>query len=149
MYLRDYRDVLTGGLLICAGLFVALYAARHYALGTLNQMGPGMFPVWLGILLALIGIAILVSGLLRDGPEIEADIRPFASVVTGLLAFVLTVDVLGMIPAIVLLVAASAYADGEYRPLRTLILGAALAMLAVLVFRIGLGVPIAPFRWPF
>jgi len=149
MYLRDYRDVLAGGLLASAGIFVALYAARHYALGTLNQMGPGMFPVWLGAILAVIGATILISGLLRPGPEFKPDVRPFVAVIAGLVAFVLTVDVLGMIPAIVLLVAAAAFAERPYRPLTVLILGAALASIAVLVFRVGLGVPIEPMRWPF
>lgn len=149
MYLRDYRDVLAGGLLVCAGVFVALYAFQHYALGTFNQMGPGMFPVGLGVVLALIGVAILISALLRPGPELTADIRPFVAVIAGMIAFVLAVDVLGMVPAIMLLVVAAAAAESAFRPLPALILGAALATIAVMIFRVGLGVPIEPLRWPF
>jgi hypothetical protein len=149
MYLRDYRDILAGGLLMVLGLFVGLYAAQNYRLGTPSQMGPGMFPLWLGVLLTIIGAAILISAFFRPGPWIKPHYRQFIAVIAGILAFTLTVDVLGMIPAISLLTVAAALADDELGPLPILALSASLSVIAVLIFRFGLGIPIEPVRWPF
>ena len=44
----------------------AMFIARNYPFGTALRMGPGYFPMLLGGLLILFGLAILASGL-RDG----------------------------------------------------------------------------------
>ena len=51
MYARDWRDVIAGGLLGLGGLAIAAYAVSHYSLGTLQHMGPGMFPAATGVVL--------------------------------------------------------------------------------------------------
>ena len=54
---RDYA----GGMLMTAiGLAAAIQGAR-YPIGELSRMGPGFFPVALGVLLALAGLAIALS----------------------------------------------------------------------------------------
>ena len=42
---------------------VAMFIARNYPFGTALRMGPGYFPMVLGGLLILFGLAILASGL--------------------------------------------------------------------------------------
>jgi hypothetical protein len=41
------------------GLFFAI-VARQYQYGTAAKMGPGYFPFWLGVLMALIGLLVLI-----------------------------------------------------------------------------------------
>ena len=40
---RDYRDIIAGGLLMAAGVWMALYAQGTLDLGSVRRMGPGMF----------------------------------------------------------------------------------------------------------
>ena len=49
--------LLFGGL----GLFVAIYAATHYPLGTALRMGPGYFPAGVGGIVALLGLVLTAS----------------------------------------------------------------------------------------
>ena len=106
---RDMHDLLWGAFLALLGLGVAAYAALHYDLGTPRQMGPGFFPVGLGVVLAGLGLNISVSAWWRS-----ADARPFAwremlAVSAGLLFFGLTLDRIGLIiaTAVTVLIASS------------------------------------------
>lgn len=70
------RDLLTGLLLLAVAVFF-LFASRQYALGTPRQMGPAFFPVTLAVLLALIGLALCVRGMISGAPDaIAATISP-------------------------------------------------------------------------
>ena len=55
---RHLKDSLAGGVFMLCGLVFA-WGARAYPLGTSARMGPGYFPLMLGILLALIGAVIM------------------------------------------------------------------------------------------
>ena len=149
MYTRDYRDLIGGGLLLLLGLFVGIHALTSYDVGTLRHMGPGMFPAWLGFLLASIGAVILVLGLFRPGERIEPDYRQFFAVILGVIVFGVTVKTFGMIPAVVLLTLAAVLADDKLGVVAAAALAVTLSVLALLIFRVGLGVPLQSFMWPF
>lgn len=146
---RDYQDVIGGGLLLALGLFAALYGMENYRLGTPRHMGPGMFPAVLGFILAGLGLIIILSACFRRGSINPPDLRSLAAVLTGVCAFAIAAPRLGMVPAIVLLTIASSFADNKLRWGRTLLLSLFLSVLAVLIFRIVLGVQLLPFRWNF
>ena len=141
-------DVLGGLLLIATGLFFALYGGAHYGFGELRKMGPGFFPIVLGWTLAGLGAIQLLTALrgeiVRAGPVAW---RSGAAVLAGLAAFAWLVDKVGMVPSTVVLVCVVALAERTFRLGRTVALAAALAVLAVLIFAYGLGLPIPPFRW--
>ena len=58
------KDVLGGGLMLLLGLGAA-FQASHYELGSLRRMGPGYFPLALGVILAVTAALILLGGLRR------------------------------------------------------------------------------------
>ena len=149
MYTRDYRDLIGGGLLVLLGLFVGFHAIGSYDLGTVRHMGPGMFPAWLGFLLASIGAVIMVLGLFRTGDRIEPDYRQFIAVILGVMVFAVTVGTFGMIPAVVLVTIAAVLADDKVGVVGAAILAVVLSVLALLIFRVGLRVPLQMFDWPF
>lgn len=60
------RDFYAGGLMLLLGLGIALKGSTYRG-GTLMHMGPGFLPTSLGILLALLGIAIAAASLAPDG----------------------------------------------------------------------------------
>jgi hypothetical protein len=146
---RDYRDVIAGLLMIFIGLGAAGYAWAFYRLGTIMQMGPGMFPFGLGILLALLGVLILLPALFRAGPQfLQPDLRSFFFVGLALVAFAMTVRWLGLIPAVVLLVITAAFADNKLGLPKMVALSVALSAIAWFVFIYALGIPLQSFIWP-
>ena len=54
------RDYYGGGLMLLFGLG-AIWEGMSYRIGTLVRMGPGFFPVALGVILALVGVAIMIG----------------------------------------------------------------------------------------
>ena len=52
------RDFYAGGLMTLLGAAVTL-DSMTYTLGTLTHMGPGMFPLMLGVTLTFVGVLIL------------------------------------------------------------------------------------------
>ena len=54
------KDHYGGGLMLLLGVGILLQGAT-YQVGTLSHMGPGFFPVALGAILALVGVAIFFT----------------------------------------------------------------------------------------
>jgi putative tricarboxylic transport membrane protein len=149
MLRRDYRDLIGGSVMIVIGLWAAVQAWLDYPLGSVGHMGPGMFPAGVGVLLALTGLLVFVPALFRAGPALaKPDLRAFFFVLLALVLFALTVDTFGLIPATAVLTVASVFADNKVGIVGTIVLTAVLATIAILVFSVGLGIPLEPFKWP-
>jgi hypothetical protein len=152
---QDHRTIVSGAVLFVAGLLVTLYAASHYAVGTIHQIGPGMFPILLGCLLAGFGLAVAAQSLLRHRRATGAEdtgpafnLRQLAVVGGAILGFALTVERMGIVPAIVILVGATALARDRLALPGLLVLAAGLSAMAVLIFPVLLGVPLRAVIWP-
>ncbi|MDP2399152.1 MAG: tripartite tricarboxylate transporter TctB family protein [Burkholderiales bacterium] len=146
---KDGRDLIAGGLLIVIGIFCAIYASQHYPLGDVSRMGPGMFPTVLGYVLAGLGVLIALPAWFRSGSLPKPEYKPLFFVLLGTLVFALTVERIGVVPAIFLLTGLAVLADNKLGIIGTLVLAAALSAASVLIFLYGLGIPIYPFVWPF
>lgn len=149
MLSRDYRDVVGGALLAVIGVLFAWYAASHYQLGTLRSMGPGMFPMGLGLLLALLGVMQIVPALLRPGTMPKIRIWSPLFVLLGVAAFALVIRPFGLLPAILAVAIISSFAELRIRPLTLALQSLLMCLGAWLIFRVGLGLHITMFRWPF
>lgn len=142
---RDIRDVLGGLLLIVVGLFAAIYAQR-YELGSLQRMGPGYFPVALGVILAILGVFVLIPALFREGTSIKVQWKSLVWVIIGLLIFAILLNVLGLIITSILAVIASAMpSDLNWRS--KIVLGIAISVITYLIFSFGLGMIIPVWPW--
>ncbi|RJL07504.1 tripartite tricarboxylate transporter TctB family protein [Paracoccus aestuarii] len=143
---RDLHDLGWGAALALTGLAVAGYAFASYDMGSLRRMGPGFFPVTLGLLLAGLGALIAVPAMGRPGRP-----RPFAwpetiAVVAALLVFGLALDRLGVLLTTALTVLiASAVAPRRGLGWR-LVLTVAVTALVWLVFVRGLNMSLPV--WP-
>lgn len=138
-----------GMILLIVGSWYAWYAASHYDLGTFRRMGAGMFPTGLGIALAALGLIQVVAAFFRRGrtPSIRGWTPLFVTL--GVIAFAVSVRPLGLMPAIVLVVTISSLAELKIRPRSLLLLCLVLCLLAWLIFRVTLNLPIALWHWPF
>jgi putative tricarboxylic transport membrane protein len=138
-----WSGVLFGGL----GLFVAVYAATHYTVGTATRMGPGYFPVCVGGLVAVLGLVLLVRSLKFAGPALPAlRLRPVLFIVAASIAYGFLLKPLGLVLATALLVVVSAMGGHEFRWREALPLALALAVFSVGVFVYALGLPFP--LWP-
>ncbi|NGM20677.1 tripartite tricarboxylate transporter TctB family protein [Roseomonas stagni] len=147
MQRRDWTDIIGGIALILFGIWFHFHARADYSLGDLRRMGPGFFPAVLGILVAILGALTIIPALFRPGELPVPKIRALVAIIAGGLAFAWAIEPLGLIPATVLLIAIVTQAEPAPPVLRTAILAVSLSAMAVLVFTVGLGIPIPAVRW--
>lgn len=145
------KDLGAGVAFILIGAFFA-YNTSDLDMGTMTRMGPGMFPLILSGLLALIGMVIIVQGI--GHAATPANPVPWRGLFLVLLApviFGLTARGLGFVPAIALVALVTAYASRRMHALLAVSLAAGLTLFCVAVFYYGLGLPLILFgRWlPF
>jgi hypothetical protein len=124
-----------------------LWQGSGYALGSLNRMGPGYFPVALGVILMGFGVLLLLEVKRLDTPAPDIKLRPFIMIAAGLVAFVLMLDRFGLIPATVALTVLSALAIQPVRPRAILGTAVVVAGIGYFVFLRGFGLQIDAFRW--
>lgn len=150
MRLTNRRELYSAALLMIIGIGTAVEGAS-YNIGTLDRMGPGYFPVALGILLTLIG-ALLIATPSTEG-EAEKTVftrdqyRSWALVVFGLVVFIVLGHYLGLVPATFALVFISALADRTNSVKASLLLAAGTTVAAIGIFHYALQMQFPLFRW--
>lgn len=147
--IADKRDFLGGLLLIAGGLFIAIYAYANYTLGTLQRMGPGMFPFGAGLIMALLGVLVIIPAFLRsDGQGWgKVPFRSLACILISIVGFALVIPRFGLAPAIFVLVLVSSLADRRFNLLHAAAVAAVMTIVSYLVFILGLNLPLTLFRW--
>ena len=145
MHLKSQKDFFSGLLFIAIGIAFA-WGATTYNVGEGARMGPGYFPLMLGIVLALIGAVVLFTSLvveMEGGDRIgKWAWRPLFFIIAANLAFVVLlgglpsigVPAMGLIAAIFALTIISSMADGHFHIREVLILSAILAAGSFVAF---------------
>jgi hypothetical protein len=145
------KDVLSGLLFVAVAL-AGLWISRDYPIGTALRMGTGYVPRLLCWILLGLGVVILVQGLREAQTErvlSPGDVsawRPVVFVTLSLVIFGLTIERLGLVLSIFLLIAVGAVAARGLRVLETLAAAAVLIVLSWAIFILGLGLTIPV--WP-
>lgn len=145
--IRNTTDLLAGLMFIGFGA-AAIVLGRDYPMGSAMRMGPGYFPTVLGGLLVLLGVAILARGFLGRAVARPAfALRPLVLILAAVSLFALSVERLGIIAAVALVVLVSAAASERFRWREVLPLALIMIGLAVGLFTKGLGLPfrLGPF----
>jgi hypothetical protein len=150
-WLNQYnRDYYGGALMFLLGAG-AVYKGMSYKVGTLSRMGPGYFPVAVGVVLALMGILIALGARSNvpakqeeyQGPEW----RGWICIVLSIIAFLVLGRYGGLLPATFAVVFISALGDRENNLKQALLLSLAMAGVAALVFWWALSMQFPLFRW--
>lgn len=146
MHIRSPKDFWAGLIFVALGVaFMVL--ARQYRLGDLHRIGPGMFPILVGALLAGLGLIIAARALALEGAPIERiQARPLIVSLVAIVLFALALQWLGLVVAIAVLAVVGAYAAHDVRLLQTLMLAAFLIVFAIAVFVWLLGLPLPLWR---
>jgi len=156
--IKSQKDFFAGLMFMAVGVAFA-WGATTYKLGTAARMGPGYFPLMLGILLALIGAVITFKALVVEtvgGDKIGGWAwRPLVFIIAANVAFgILLAGLRGIgLPAFGLIVAiyaltfivSMAQAGSKFKT--TLILATALAVGSYLVFVKALALQFPVWPW--
>jgi hypothetical protein len=139
---------------VLAGLVFMVIAAAAYYLtsdlshGTALMIGSGVMPHLVCALLFLFGAAVFIGGLKKarngEGATVEiTSLRPLFVVVLCIAVFAGTLEWIGLVPAVLLVVALSPLAGHKVRPLLLALVGIGLAALCVAIFIWGAKLPIS------
>ncbi len=140
MKLKNPKDFWAGIMFMAIGLaFAIIVKAFEYPMGTTSRMGPGYFPFVLGILMAVLGAAIIFESLATEGgPVSKFAWRPLVFILGAVVIFGLIVKLAGMAISIIILVTVAAFGGHEFKLKEVVIAGVVLAIFSVLVFVYGL-----------
>jgi hypothetical protein len=145
MNIKSQKDFFSGVVFMAVGGAFA-WGAATYTVGTGARMGPGYFPLMLGVLLALIGAVVAFKALVietESGDKIGKWVwRPVGYIVAANLAFgvllgglpSLKIPAMGMVIAIIALTLIAARAGTEFKLKEILILSAILVAGSYVTF---------------
>lgn len=140
--MRLTRDLLSGAMFSGFGIGAALVASS-YGFGTPARMGPGFFPIVVGLLLAVMGLVLIVQSLRHpeaDKPVEALHFRPLFFISAAIVAFGLVVGEFGLIPALIALIVIARFAGRDGGILELLVMVVVLIAVAVGIFVYGLNI---------
>ena len=155
------RDLVAGIICLAVGAGV-VHEARDYGIGTLAAAGPGLYPMMLGVLLALVGLAIAAEALLMPPHAEEAELmtdggidlrgpewRGWSCIIAGVVAFIVCAWMSGLAPAIFACVFISAMGDRGASLKGSLLLAVGMAVFGTVLFGKLLGINMPLWQIPF
>ena len=146
MRIRSQSDFWCGLLLIAIGV-AAVALAGQYRVGSAARMGPGYFPALLGGLLTLLGLAITLPALFRDGEQFpRLELRPLVMILLSIVVFGVALEYLGFAVAVAALAIVGGLADPDLKPLESAAVAAFLVVFCIGIFAGLLGMPLN--LWP-
>jgi hypothetical protein len=90
MQIKSQKDFFAGLMFLLVGLAFA-WGAGSYSIGTGARMGPGYFPMVLGVLLAVLGLIVTITALVVETPDGDPVGRiawkPLVFIIAGNLVF--------------------------------------------------------------
>lgn len=145
MTIRDTGGFFAGLLFFTVGLSATM-VARGYAIGSALHMGPGYFPVALGILLMIVGMASIVRSL-SVTVESAGSIawRPLLTISAAVAVFAVGIDLIGLIPTVFVSALVASMAVPRPKFVEAGLIAATLSVLAAGIFFYGLKLPFSLF----
>ncbi|MCQ0969725.1 tripartite tricarboxylate transporter TctB family protein [Paracoccus sp. TK19116] len=135
---RDWHDLLGGVAMVATGLFVSIYSQLHYDIGSLRQMGPGFFPVTLGGILAVLGLAIALPAWRRSGTARPLALPEMLAILAAIAVFGFGLQTLGIVVATAIAVVLASLPAPRPGWIWRCVLAVAVTALTWLVFKHGL-----------
>jgi hypothetical protein len=145
--IKNQKDFFAG--LMFTGVGVAFaWGATTYGLGTAARIGPGRFPLILGVLTAILGAIITLKSMVvetENGEKIGALAwKPLLFIIAANLVFGLmlgglpsvNIPAMGLIVGIYALTFIASLAEDEFKAKQVVVLATVLAVMSYLAFRV-------------
>jgi len=139
-------DGLAGLFFLGLGLFF-LINAFSYSMGSLRDIGPGLFPALAGGILALLGAGVFLDGLAAPAAVGTVAWRPLIGVLAPVVLFAVALKALGLALAAGLLVGSSLALTRQASARTALLLALGLAAFSVGIFGYALQIPLKLWPW--
>ena len=137
---------LVGGLLVFAGGCAVALGATSYQIGELTRMGPGYFPLVVGIAFAVIGLGLVLVSRTTATTLPRLRLKPAFAVFAGLIFWALTIERFGLVPSTLGLVILVSLAQDRPNPGMIAATAAFLIAFSIGVFIYALAIPIPAIR---
>lgn len=147
--MRDLRLIPALGSLACMaiGAGFALGAWAGLDLGTMRRMGPGAFPLGLGVILLGLGAILVIADLRRPFEVLPPDLRALLATAAAVACFALLAERAGVLPAVAASVLVMSSLVGALRWPGRLMLAAGVTAGVWAVFLWALGLPMQAVVW--
>ena len=138
----NHKAFLSGLFFAAVGLFAAIHAT-DYTIGRVTRMGPGFFPLILGIILVALGLTNLVRSIAWAKPDSlpRLALKPLLIVPAALASFGFLLERTGLLVAVCALVMIASLGDRSFRKREVIGVCLVVAGLASVVYVYGLGLP--------
>jgi hypothetical protein len=133
----------SGPLIVATGA-IGLFASRHYEIGTLTNMGPGLFPMSLSFLLIILGLIITVKSYFETDSKVNIRWKSLIVIPTSIVFFGIALNYAGLVIATSILVFISTIFTALKLKQR-FILSIMLSLINYIVFVLVLHLPIRIF----
>lgn len=135
------QDAVAGLAFLAIAIYVGVSTLLQLDIGTLEQMGPGFFPLSLSVVLGLIGVLVLLR--VQPDEEEQPPVNWRAVILIGAapIAFGLTVRSLGLVPALLISICLAVLSSNSIGLVRSLAIVIGVTAFCVVVFKFGIGVP--------
>jgi hypothetical protein len=116
--IKSQKDFWSGLMFVATGLGFAV-GATNYSFGTSARPGPGYFPFGLGVLLAVLGAAVLFKALTVESeggdPVGAIPWKPMGLITLGVVLFGVALPRLGMVISLPILIMIASLAGDEFK----------------------------------
>ena len=149
MKIKSQRDFFSGLMFLVVGVVFAV-GATNYPMGTSARPGAGYFPLILSVLMAILGAVVLFKSLTIEtegGDRIGAIAwRPLIVIVVAIAVFGASINRLGLVLAVPILIMIASLAGDEFEWLGVIVNAVVLTAFSWLIFVYGLKLTIP--MWP-
>jgi hypothetical protein len=147
--IKSQRDFFSGLMFIVVGVVFAV-GATNYSMGSSAKPGAGYFPLILSVLMTFLGAIVLFKSLTieTEGGDPIGHIawRPLIVIVLAIAVFGATINLLGLVLAVPILILISSLAGDEFHWFGVLVNSVVLTLFSWLIFVVGLKLTIP--MWP-
>lgn len=149
MKIKSQKDFFAGAMFSAFGVAYA-WGATSYTVGTAARMGPGYFPLMVGVLIAILGSLIMLKALRAGGPDGDpigaVAWRPLVFIIGANLAFgvllagvpALGIPAMGLIIATYALTFIASMASDQFKAKGVFVLATILAVGSYIAFEMAL-----------
>jgi hypothetical protein len=145
--IKSQEDFWAGLMFIGFGL-LAIFISRDYPMGSAMRMGPGYFPTYLGVMMAILGAIISATSFKIAGGRVgKFAWRPMILLSIAFSLFAWGIDNFGFIIAMLVVIFLSSFAGKEFKLKEIAILSVILVAGCWALFIKGLELPFPLFWW--
>ena len=145
--IKSQEDFWAGMMFIGFGV-LAIVISRDYPMGSAMRMGPGYFPTYLGVMMAILGAIISATSFKIAGGKIAAFAwRPMILLSIAFSLFAWGIDNFGFIIAMLVMIFLSSFAGKEFKLKEIAVLSVILVAGCWALFIKGLELPFPLFWW--